>query len=260
MHAEKPEDEAAERSLYDGNYDVALHRGAHHDGEPPGELTLMLGATRQGGAHAHINLVAVAQQEKQAIEHYGKAYEELERVLADVERLKREDLAHAREAGRNPCLYCVHVGKAEALEQTYRPCWQDVQYLPQIARETHVPLAHPLVYVRSLLHQEDDEKGDGHDDQHYDYEQRRECSHGVVVAQGAGQPPTERGEQYGEHGSPQNGAEERPQDERERCRYSDQQPNKAAVFERAQASYDASAANGPDRALRHSRQHGVSQP
>ena len=89
LNPEQPEDQPAERALHDCDDDAALDRGADNGGEPPEQRMLLRDMQRHRVPDASGQRLAVAQQEKQQVQHDKEADDQADRVLPDRERLSR---------------------------------------------------------------------------------------------------------------------------------------------------------------------------
>jgi hypothetical protein len=95
----------AERALHDRDHDVALHRGADHGREALEQAGLDRGFERDGGADRALHGAAVAQQEEQQVHRDAERDDEVENVLAEVDRAAGECLAALRDRGHQARLH-----------------------------------------------------------------------------------------------------------------------------------------------------------
>jgi hypothetical protein len=98
-------------------HDGALDGGANHQGEVLAERALMLGAQRHRRADTPHQVVPVAQQEEQEIEHDEEADHDVECALPDTQGLRGNELTAAQQPFGDPVLHGGQLGEVEALQQ-----------------------------------------------------------------------------------------------------------------------------------------------
>jgi len=233
MDAEQPEDQPAERALDDRHDDPAFDRRADHRRELRAELALQARLQRQRLADARGEPVTIAEQEEQQVQHDERVDDEVERVLSDRQRPRPYELQRLDEARRDALLDCAEIAQADAGEPRLQPRRQRVEDLLQVASGCDLARLHRLVQVHGFLqHQRRDERERQDHEQHDDRE-RDERSERAASAHDADQASLQRGEQYRDDGSPQHGAEERPQDPGERGRRGENQQPERSILDRA---------------------------
>ena len=145
LNPQEPEGDAAQGALRHGHHDIAFDRGARHRGELGNEAALVVGLERNRLDDARDQAAAVAQQEKQQIHHHAEADDELERVLPDVDRLRRHELAGLRGTGRQLVLQRSQIAQPQTVEQAQHPFGHGQQHLLQVGAEVELPLS--LIHI-----------------------------------------------------------------------------------------------------------------
>ena len=125
----------AERALRHRDEDAALHGRANDVGESGEQRCLLIAAQRNGLPDPFGQRPAVTQQEEQQIKHDAEADHEIERVHADAQRLRGENLPARHEAGRELFAQRRKIGEVEPLEQSGGPGRQGVEDPLQVAAE-----------------------------------------------------------------------------------------------------------------------------
>lgn len=231
LDVQHPEDQPAQRPLGGGHRDVALDRGTGHGDELARQLPLVLVVHRDRVAHAGGELHAVAQQEEQQVEHHAEAHDELQRVLAHVQRLGRQELAGLGSHRGQPRLQLGHGGEVEAVQQRQQPGGQRRQHLLQVGAVVELPRTHPFVGDAGFLRQGHADEGHRQDHDQQADAQRHEGRE-VAPARHAPQQLAVQGrEQNGEHHAPEHRAVEGPQDGGEGHRHGGEQEQQGAVLE-----------------------------
>src|SRR5688500_1251138 len=100
MDTQEPKNESTQRPLRDCHDDIALDRGADNDGEFIKKGTLLVCVQWNGVLDTLQQLVTVAQQEEEQIQHQEHADDEVNRVLTYVDDLCSEKLAPRCQAKR----------------------------------------------------------------------------------------------------------------------------------------------------------------
>ncbi|MNE31154.1 hypothetical protein D3C80_1247040 [compost metagenome] len=101
----------------DGHQQVAFHRGPHHTIELELQTALLLLLQRHRLAHLARQFRTVTQEEKQQVQHDEKADDELERALAETERLRGQHLPAGHRALDDFLAQPVQLAHAEAIQQ-----------------------------------------------------------------------------------------------------------------------------------------------
>ena len=96
---------------------VALDRGAHHAVELELQATLLRLGQRYCRAHLAYQFRAIAQQEKQQVQHDEKAHQEIKRTLAEAERLGGKELTALHRALDDLFPQPFEVAHAKTVEQ-----------------------------------------------------------------------------------------------------------------------------------------------
>src|SRR5690606_13207135 len=114
--AQYPENQTTECALYRGYQHVALDGGAYHAGELDLQATLGGVGQRNGAADLVDQLLAVAQQEEQQVQHDEEADEEFKSTLANGEHLGGQVLAAGHGPGRYLLAQAVEVAHADTVQ------------------------------------------------------------------------------------------------------------------------------------------------
>ena len=99
----------------------------------------------------------------------NEADEEVERVLADADGARREELAALQQTGGEPLHHVAEIGQPEAVEQRGRPRRQRPDDLLEDAAEAETAGLNALVHAARLARQRY-----GHEGQRQDHEQHDE--------------------------------------------------------------------------------------
>jgi hypothetical protein len=143
--------------------------------------------------------------------------------LADAESLRGDHLAACFQRLRDPGLHRAEIGQAQAVEQIGDPEGQRIAQLLKDGAEIELSRLDPIVEAGRLLHEGGRRQRQRQDDEGDDNQQRRQRGEVGALAHCGQQPPVERREHDGEHGCPQDRAEEGPKNPSERQGYRDNQ-------------------------------------
>src|SRR5690606_36100249 len=121
LHAEHPEDKAAEHALHDGDDQIAAHGGPNDVDDALHQQPLLVFAERQSADDQFDDGAAVAQKKEGHIQHHPEADQELAGSLADAQHLRAhiaanldrrilESLAQLADIYTEPIQYVLHGG------------------------------------------------------------------------------------------------------------------------------------------------------
>ena len=176
--------------------------------------------------------VAVAKQEEEQVQHDEQGDHELEGILADVERLGRDDLHAAGEEAGEPGLHRLQVGQAEPVQQVYGPTGQRGVELLEPGGDVQLARLDAAIDGRGLLDQRLHHQAHREEHQDHDEEERRGRGHAPALAHADAQVPVERREHDGEHRPPEDRAGIGPQDPDEGQRHAQHDEQEDLVLER----------------------------
>ncbi len=213
----------AERPLGDRDREVALDGRLDHRGELREQVLFLFVRDRDRPLDPPGQRRAVPQQEEDQVQHDAEADDEAHRVLADVDRLRREVLTELRRALAQPILYARQIQQAELLQLVMQPLGQHRDDLLQVVGEIEIAGSDPAVDRRPLARQQHADQRHRKDHDEEDQQQRRARGEVAPFRHPLQQPPVERREQQRQDRRPEHRFIERVKDRQEADRDQDQQ-------------------------------------
>src|SRR5690606_7661632 len=220
LHAEHPEDKAAEHALHDGDDQIAAHGGPNDVDDALHQQPLLVSAERQSADNQFDDGAAVAQKKEGHIQHHREADQELGGVLADAQHLRAhiaanldrrilESLAQLADIYTEPIQYVLHGG------------WQFSAAF-DVTQKIDVAGLNFLVKLGAFMRQRHGHAKQGQDDDDGAQQQYRQRQQVVVGAEAGAPALLQRKEQNGDNRCPQYCTEERPDDPAEQTTYDGQ--------------------------------------
>ncbi|MNN30080.1 hypothetical protein D3C81_1437160 [compost metagenome] len=222
LNAEEPERDAAECALYCGDDDIAFDGGADRGGQVIEQRAFVIRIQGCCLANAGRDFVAVAQQEKQHVQHDGEADQEVEGVLPDADRLLGNEFAALYSSSRQLGLQARDIGQAETIHLVDDPGWQRRHDFFKVHGEIDLAGADIAVKIRCFMYQRNRNQHQRQDDHHQANPQGGECGQVAALVHFDLQLAVKRRKQDGEDCSPEHCAIERQQDPDEGNREGDQ--------------------------------------
>ncbi len=178
--------------MYEGDDHIPLHRRTNHDRELVQQPHRVFWFERQCACSSGGELVAVAQQEEQHIQHHEETHHEIERVLADGEYARGDGLAAAAQRIDHLALNRGKVRHAIPLERAAQPLRQHIDDGLEIGGDLDLAGLEPLIERSGFMRDGNAQHRHGQQHAHQNDDERAERSPTFAPATDLDRTPLQR--------------------------------------------------------------------